>query len=211
MFAYLLIILTFFAGPLTSAAVAYDHPLTTLELIDIALTNSPVTKASWWRAHRAGAAVDSKKSAYYPKLDFQADVKSGKEYTFGQGEDHTYSTAHANLSLSWLLFDFGERSSSVAAAKQALIAANWRSDWTMQQVMARVLENCYATQHAEQTLQASLTSLQEAEKLYIAAKDLNQAGLTPITDVYTSQAAFSQMQMEVANKKSNLDIQRGKL
>src|SRR6185503_20111454 len=43
------------------------------------------------------------------------------------------------------------------------------------------------------------------------SEELNQAGLVPVSDLYTNQAILAQMQMEVADQQSILDIEKGKL
>lgn len=190
---------------------ALDHPLTLAELVDIALENHPSTKQAWWNANRAAASLGSAKSAYYPNITFNANIQNGREFKFVNGPETNYTIISGNLYLNMLLYDFGERKASVNMAKSALLAANWQLDWNIQRVMVRVLENAYATLYAQEVLQASKISLDEAEKVLNAAKELNRTGLTPKTDVYTSQATFYQMRMDYAQQKAALDIQRGKL
>lgn len=188
-----------------------NHPLTMSELVNIALKNNPETKQAWWNAQRAAANVGIANSAYYPKLGLNASAAHGRDFKFINGPDVNYTILRADLVLSYLLFDFGERAANVESAKMGLLAANWQTDFAMQKVIIRVLENAYSTINAQNILDASLISLEEAEKLQGITKELNRVGLNPITDIYTSQATLSQMQMDVAQQKANLDIQRGKL
>jgi outer membrane protein len=197
-------------GPAYSSC-PFDHPLTLAELIDTALENHPATKQAWWNANRAAAAVGSAKSACYPNISFDATLINGREFKFINGPNTSFTNVGANLYLSMLLYDFGERSANIDMAKYALCAANWQLDWDIQRVMVGVLENTYSTLYAQEVLQASRISLNEAEKVLNAAKELNRTGLTPKTDVYTAQAAFYQMKMDFAEQKASLDIQRGRL
>lgn len=204
-YIFLLIALPLAACPET------DHPLTLSELIDIALENNPSTRKAWWYANRAAAAVGSAKSAYYPQLGIEANARHGRDYKFINGPDTTYTIAGADLVLSMMLYDFGERCANVNSAKMALLSANWQTDWTIQRVIVRVLENAYTTIHAQEVFQAALSSCEDAERVLIVARELNRTGLSPVSDVYTSQAAYSQMKMDVTLQKALLDIQRGKL
>lgn len=199
-----------FAGPLT-AVPDLAHPLTLSELIEIALENHPETQKAWWIAQQSAAALGSAESAYYPELGLNATATHGRDFKFINGPDTNYTIVGADLTLSMLLFDFGERKANVEAAKMALLAANWQTDWTLQKVMIRVIENAYSTLHVYETLQAALISLKDAEKMQNAAHELNRTGLTPISDVYTSQATLAQMQMDLAQQKALFDIQKGKL
>ncbi len=86
-----------------------------------------------------------------------------------------------------------------------------KREWKIQKVMIRVLENAYAFFHAREVYQAALISFKEAGVVRDAALELSQAGFTPITDLYTSQANRSEMKMELSRQKALLDIQMGKL
>lgn len=206
-----------FANPLAanpnpcSTDFDFNHPLSIAELIDISLVNHPETRQAWWNAQRAASVTGSARSAYYPQISLNANATQGRDFKFINGPETTYQIIGADVALSFLLYDFGERDAAVNSAINALIAANWQVDLTFQKVMVGVLENTYATIHAVEVLQADLISLEDAHKMLKIAQDLNQAGLSPISDVYTSKAALSQMKMEVSQKRALLDIQKGKL
>lgn len=192
-------------------AASLDHPLTISELVDIAMENNPETRIAWWNAKRAASALGMARSSYYPSLELDSFVKNGREFKFINGPDVNYTIIGTDLVLSLMLYDFGERKASVDAARNALIAANWQSNWTLQKVIVRVLENTYALIHAEELLKAAVLSRKDAEVMLNAASQLNAAGLAPITDVYTSRATLAQMKMEEEQQLGQLDIQKGKL
>jgi outer membrane protein TolC len=205
--------LTFFLllmGPLF-AAPDLQQPLMLGELVDIALQNHPSTRQAWWYANRAAAALGSAESAYYPKIDFDAYVTHGRDFKFINGPDTNFTIIGADLILSLLLFDAGERNANVISAKKALQAARWEMDWNIQKVVIDVLENAYSLLHAEEVVRGAHISLTEAERMLDAALELNQAGLSPISDVYTSRATFAQMKIELARQRSLRDIQKVKL
>ncbi len=189
----------------------FCHPLTLAEVVDIALENHPSTQTSWWNARRAAAVVGVAKSAYYPKFDFVSKATHGKDFQFINGPNKEFTSFDADITLSMLLYDFGQTNASVVSAKRALLAASWHSDWVLQQVMVRAIEEAYATLHSQATLNAALASLEDAGKMLHSARELNRVGLRAVTDVYTSQATFAQLQMEAAQQQANYDIQRGKL
>jgi outer membrane protein TolC len=188
-----------------------EHPLTLSELVEIALSNNPDTKNSWWKVKRATSCVDLAKAAYFPKLDLQLGATHGKEYEFINGPNKTFTQTNADLTLSMILFDFGERSSDVDARKSALKAACWEQDFTIQKVMIDTLELAYKVLHAQETLKAAEITRDDAQKMLHYAEDLEKAGFAPISDVYTSRATFSEVQMELAECKSELDIYKGML
>jgi len=206
-------ILFSFLAPLTPLQAGYisDVPLTLTELVKIALENHPSTKQAWWNANRAAAALGSAKSNYYPDINFNAGAANGRDFKFINGPDTSYTIVGVDLFLSMLLLDFGERKAIVDMAQSSLLAANWQLDWNIQKVMLKTLEHAYSTLLAQEILQAAEISLKEAEKMLNAAKELNRTGLTPVTDVYTTQATYSQSKMDLIQQQASLDIQRGKL
>src|SRR5262249_39484414 len=135
----------------------------------------------------------------------------GRDFKFINGPDTNYTITGIDFYLSLLLWDGGERNANVLMAKMALQAARWEMDWNIQKVIIDVLENGYAMLHAEEVLRGAKISLEEAGRMLNASLELYQAGLNPISDVYISRAAFSQMKIELAQKKSQRDIQQGKL
>lgn len=185
--------------------------MTLSELVSIALDNNPQTRIAWSNAKRAAAAVGIAESVYYPHLGIDAYGAHGRKFKFVNGPDVNYTNIGADLTLAMMLYDFGRTQASVQEAKYALLAANWQTDWTLQRVMVRVLENAYAVLHAQEALRAHEDTLQDADHMLYTSKELNRTGLRAITDVYTSLATFSQAQTEVAQQRALLDIQKGKL
>lgn len=185
--------------------------LTLSELIDKGLENHPKTRQAWWNAKRAAAFVGEAKSGYYPQMALNADAIHGRDFKFINGPDTNYTILRADLALSMLLYDAGERNAEVLSAKMALLAAGWETDFAMQKVIVDILENGYRLAYAEEAYEASLLSLEDAKTMLAASEKLHVSGLNPISDIYTSQSALSLMQIDTIKRKSLLDIQRGRL
>lgn len=190
---------------------ASNDALTLADLLNTALTNNPETRLTWWNVQRAAAAVGNAKSDYYPQLSFNGNISHTRQFKFLNGPDTTATLYCANLILSFLVVDSGERAANVQAFMMALQAAGWESDWSIQKVMAEVFENAYSAIYAQDTLDALQLSLEDARKMLEVAKNLNAAGLSPISDVYSSKAALAQIEIEVAQQKSTLEIHRARL
>src|SRR5439155_16842884 len=74
------------------------------------------------------------------------------------------------LNASWLLFDFGTRSGSVAGAREALLAADWTHNAVIQNVVLQV-ETAYFQYHATKALLAAQqTTVKEAQTNFDAAE-----------------------------------------
>ncbi|MBA3602298.1 MAG: TolC family protein [Parachlamydiaceae bacterium] len=200
-----------YASTLQAATVPPDRPLAIGELLAIALENNPETSLMWWQAQRASAAVGNARSAFYPKFSLDANIAHGRDFRFTNGPDVNYTILTADVVMQFLVADFGERAANVEATLLALGAAGWQTEWTLQKVMAQVFEKSYATLYAQDTLEAYLLSLEDAKKMLDSATKLNQAGLKPISDVYSSKASLAQIQIDVIQHRSELRIQNAKL
>lgn len=186
-------------------------PLSIPQLIDIALQNNPETRTAWWYAQRAAASKGIAESSYYPSLYFDGSVWHGRDYKFPNGDETTYTSTKAAIALTYLLFDFGERSADNEAAKAALIAADWQSNWILQNLVLEVLNNAYAYLNAQEILISRQASLDDANATLEAVEELHRAGLRSITDVYTIRATVSDTQIGIARQQAEVDITQSRL
>ncbi len=181
------------------------------ELIDIALKNNPETEKAWWSAKRSKAVLGLAKSSRYPSLDVQASATHAREVKYPNGPDTTFTSHGAELCLSYLLLDFGERKATIQMAKEALKAAHWASDFSIQRIVYLVAASYYEYLNAEELLKTAKTSLSDAELMKEAAEDLHRAGLRCATDLNTSRAHVAQLHMDLAQRRSAAAIAYGKL
>lgn len=181
------------------------------ELVTIGLENHPSTRQAWWNAKRSAAIVGQSKASYYPSIDFQLFGTHGRDFKFINGPTTDYSIVGGDFFLSVLLADYGERKASLEATKANLIAAKWEVDATIQSVMIKILNSGYALLHAKESAESMTLSFKDSEKILHAAKELAEAGLVPITDVYTAETTFLNAKMELSDSLSKLKIQQAVL
>lgn len=181
------------------------------ELVNIALCNNPNTKQSWATARAAAYNWRSTKSAYYPEINYlEQDVISEVSFpdlsssnnpsqggiTFG---GYTSVAIH-QLTISYLLLDFGGREATVEAARQSLLAANWTNNRAIQTVVLNVLENYYNYLAALSDREAKIKNLEDAQANLDAASLRFDVGLAQIVDVLQAKSNFvdSQRLLQVA-------------
>ncbi len=184
-------------------------PLTAL--IDIALKNNPETQMAWANVHRAQAATGMAKASLYPQVDVQANVAHGREVKYPNGPETVFTNYGADLCLNYLLFDFGERQATVQATREALKAARWSTDFTLQKIVSKVAAHYYEYINAHQILETKKQALADALVILDSAEHLHRAGLRSMTDLTTSKATVAQNQMEIARARAQEKIAYGKL
>jgi outer membrane protein len=123
----------------------------------------------------------------------------------------TQSVLSPSLSLNYLLFDFGGRSGNVGAGRNALLAANYTHNATLQGVVLQI-ETAYFQYIANQALLgAQRTTLAEARANLAAAEERHRVGVATIADVLQARTAASQAELAAQATEGDLQTSRGAL
>lgn len=189
--------------PFTVADLSGTMSLT--RLLDMALYNNPSTRASWNAARASAFAYRTSLSPYYPTIDYFGNInaQTNKGTTFatsGEGiiansttPTQTFSTHLSNeLSVNYLLLDFGGRNATAEFALQTLYASNWQHNFTMQQVMLALLNAYTAYLGNKGLVTAYEQDLKDAQVVLDAAKLMRSAGLATLNDVLLAQSTLEQ-------------------
>jgi len=202
--------------PAQAAAIPPDlaervRQLTITDVVDIALTNNPATRASWSQARAAAFSFGSERGQYFPTVNATA--------TLGRNQTPATTTRSAgrttqygpSISLNYLLLDFGGRSGSIERARQDLFAANLTHNATIQNVVLQA-EVAYFTYMATSALLgAERSAIAEAQANLNAAQQRNRVGLATIADVLQARTALSQEELNLETVQGNLQAARGAL
>ena len=185
--------------------------LTLADAIDLALRNNPATRLSWANARAAAAAYASGRGEYLPTVDGELSVTRLK--TGGtQGRAAVEQTLYGpGLLLSYLLLDFGGRSGAVEGARQALLAANWTHNATIQDLVLQVALAYFDYVATQALLEAQQATLRDAETNLTAAEERQRVGLATIADVLQARTALSQARLALETTRGELQTTRGAL
>jgi outer membrane protein TolC len=181
------------------------------ELVDMALRYHPSTRRVWAATRAAEEAAQEARGSYYPAVGLEAEVSrvDGILPLFPSKIEETY--VQTGASLSYLLFDFGGRTSQVEGARRALQAANWEYDQNLQDVVLGVSRSYYALIGALAGLAASEESLREAETNLASAEARLRAGLGTVTDVLLLRAQRAQRVLARVRWQGEVSTTRGAL
>jgi outer membrane protein TolC len=179
-----------------------------MDIVEVALRNNPETKSAWYAARAATADWLSKKGDYYPQIDASA---SGLHIDSELATVPSGNSFQPALELSWLLFDFGGRDSSIEEKRQALLAADFVHNATIQNVVFLVLQTYFQYANARALVKASEASVKEASTNLEAAQQRHQEGLATIADVLLAKTALSQAQLNLEVVQGLVQTIRGAL
>jgi outer membrane protein len=184
---------------------------TLADVVEIALSNNPLTRASYFRALAARAQVGIDRAPYYPSIDLNATAGRAKQSALGGQFNYSLTTYGPDVSLSYLLFDLGGRAADAESSRLALLAADWTHTAVVQNVILGVQQTFVEYLNARAQLEAARTSLKTAQTALDAANVRKQAGVATIADVLQAQTAMSQAQLAVDRLSGQVLALRGAL
>ena len=185
--------------------------LTMAKAIDTALQNNPQTRVAWLQAQQARSVVGSTQSLYYPELDFGVGYSRSRQATQGGKTIFDSSSFAPSLTLTYLLFDSGNRAAQVEEARQALIAADFAHNEQIQTTILDTEQAFFGFMEAKALVDAQNATLKNRQASLDAAQERHRAGVATINDVLQSQTALSQAQLTYESLEQNLRVFQGTL
>ena len=176
----------------------YDLPA----LLDLALRENPDTRFAWESARQAAASFGAARAPYYPLVSANsANGYTRTLYPLPKGELAQYKVWQAQplVQMTYTLLDFGRRSASAEAARQALAAANFSFDRKMQDVVFAVQRSYYALCAAKAAVTASRHNLELAQSDFEAVRQRLNLGLATEPALLLTRERVAQSQYDVAN------------
>jgi outer membrane protein len=200
------------------------------DLIDLAQQLNPATRAAWQSAKQALALVGVSKSAYYPFLSLAAAAGYTRLFvpfpklevnqaalkkvlatggpvqtavTLTDGNPLHFDILYqSELTMKWLLFDFGQRDATVSAAREGLLMANVAFNATHQRLVLEVSQAFYAYNLARESVKVAESSSQTADTVHSAVEARVNSGLA-------TQPELLQAEQQLAQANFDLEKERG--
>ncbi len=194
--------------------------LTLPDVVDIAMSNNPLTRESYHQARAAGATIGAAYGAYLPQATVSGFVErqgtilaSGASGTSSgvvvQGSAfHTFEEGSG--SVSWLLFSFGEMP-SFNYAKQAAFAASFNFNAAVQLSILTVEQAYFSYNAAKAIVQGDSQSVREDSANLAAAQARKQVGVATNSDVLQAQTTLSQAILTLETDLATVQTTRGSL
>lgn len=116
-----------------------------------------------------------------------------------------------DLSVSYIMLDFGGRQASVEAARQALFSANWTHNRNLQTVILTILQAYYNYIAAQATVEAQKANLKNVTQNLESAKTMYEAGVARLVDYLLARSAFVNGELLLEQAYNNLNTTMGQL
>jgi outer membrane protein len=175
------------------------HSYSLAELIDIAEFNNPRTHIVWERARQAAERLGIAKSSYFPVLSGlaafgdQRIIEPFPKPLAPRGYTMVEVPAVVpEITLDYVLFDFGKREAKVDAVTAEKIAAGANFIRANQEVAFRVATAYYKLLTAQERLTAAEDTLKTAQTTQDAAEAQLNNGRSTLPDVLNARAETAQ-------------------
>jgi outer membrane protein len=184
-------------------------------VIERAMCESPKTRSTWASINQAVANVDLSKAAFWPSV--QGDVRYLYQHNRTQTESADLESNYAKgvneetLTLSWVLYDFGARVSSLDNGRALLAAAEANQNATLQEVFRHAAQDYFNAQAAQATVISKRTIEQGAQQNLDAARTRVTRGVAPVTDELQAKTAAAQATFERVKAEGGLRAALGAL
>ena len=189
--------------------ISKASPFTLAEIIDIALTSNPDTKASWANAREEAAVFGQSLQNYFVLASISGQYQMEKDRQF-ESNTMQQDTEFINrdmggiLELSYILLDFGQTKYSSQAALETLFSADWSHNSVIQQTMKSVIDNFYNFLLEKQLLKAKEMDLVNAQVTLDSTKEKFKAGLADISDVVQATTSLLGQKLDLVDQEQSL-------
>jgi outer membrane protein TolC len=185
--------------------------LTLEDVVALALEGSPDSREAWANARARAAAYGAARGDWFPEIRGDFDATRLKT-SATQGRSAVQQTIYEpSVSFTWLLMDIGGRSGNIRSNREALIAANWTHNATLQDVVLRAAGAYFDYAAARALLTAQQTTLTEAEANLAAAEERRRVGVATIADVLQARTAVGQARLDLQAVEGDVQTTRGAL
>jgi outer membrane protein len=176
------------------------------ELLDIALSNNPKTRAAWFRAGSAAATIGEAEAAYYPKLVARLDAGIDKWYTPAANAPDNFRRKQvtALLAVEYLLLDFGRRSADVRKTVAMFEAAGLLYRRDVQEVTFRVQLEFFRHEAANGRRRSALSLLESAGVALQTIQKEVDAGLASPPELLAAKKRLMEAEFAVAESRSEV-------
>ena len=183
------------------------------ELIDLAETHHPATRASWERARAQAAALGVTRSELFPTLAAAALSNTTRQEVLFSNRFYgqVIQDFQVSLDFSYTVFDFGARAGRIDAARAKVLAANFAFNDSHRDVIYRVQQAYYRLLNSMGQEDAARASLSNAQAVQQAAEDRLAQGLATLPDVLEAQSASAQAEYDLQAVIGAEKIARGDL
>ncbi|MBM3196433.1 MAG: TolC family protein [Chlamydiae bacterium] len=176
-----------------------------LDLFQLGLSNSPLTKKTFYDAQSAASNYGIARSALYPdiKINFQY-LRQLQGFQLNNTLFKFYTTTYGpEVILNYALIDL-TRQPNIESNYFLLLTQNLTHNVEIQKVLKNVADSYYVYLYQKNLLIAYQSDLVDAQATYTAAIERLQLGISDLTNVMQAKSVFLQKKINVVSQEAIL-------
>jgi outer membrane protein TolC len=186
-------------------------PRSLADLVDLALSRDPATRAAWHDARAAAAQAGGLRSLYLPTLDASATLTRQRTLAAPGRPSVDQGTYGVGAEVTWLLLDLGLRRALLDEADRLLAAARLGEHAAVADLVLRVQQTYFELLAARALVEAEAAAVKQAEASLATAEGRQRAGLATVADVLQARTALSQVRLAQQQAEGQALVARGAL
>lgn len=204
------------APPPPPASAAADAPLSLPEAVSMALATDPRTRQTWAELRARQARLGVARSAYLPNVTAAGSIaRVGQRVSYDDSPEYDSSlysrSTDIALNLTWVLYDFGQRSASVARDTALVDAAvSWRNA-SLQTVFLDTVKAYYEAQGRHRAWRSAREAERIARESFDAAAARLAAGIGARADRLQAETTWSRTRLATLQAESAARLALGDL
>jgi len=199
-------------GPIPEIPDDLKGPLSLAELTDLALMLNPRTRQAWLQARAEAATLGVENADGFPQITGLYSHRIGRLISGTTGGAVPVQTFYGpSVSLSYVLYDFGQRDADIETANYRLLAANLAQNRALQEVANQVEQAYYRVLAFDYLVRASRESLKNFETALDAAQRRRSSGLATAGDEFRAETQVGQSRLSLTRNEGELSKARGQL
>lgn len=183
-------------GPPTPVPVVGHGNWTLPALTNWALEHNPQTEQAWATLRASADALGIAKGLWLPTASLQIQGQYSNTNLTGNILPIGTESIYTNLTLSEILYDFGQRQATIAQSEAAEWVAQYQAGAAIQQIVQSVAQSYYTLAYAQADVAELGETVADAEFLVDTTRRLYQAHLRPITDMYQAQTQLARVKQQ---------------
>lgn len=195
----------------TLAPVPFLQPTSLAALTAFALAHNPATRVAFANLQAAAAGLGVAESAYLPTLTLQSNAARSEANTTAGFSIPILNSDSTNLSLSYVLLDFGARAAQRDQALAEIYLNGFDNNSALQSVALSVTQNYYQLLGEQALVRAYHQTVTEDAASLDAARIKQHSGLATISDVLQAQAALAQARANLIAAEAQVRADTGAL
>lgn len=190
--------------------IKQDQELQLSDLINISLCNNQKIKEGWYNFVRNQENLGIGYSSYLPNIKASTgfnyiDFKTNNFGPFFPSHG-TGNSLMTSISLDYLIYDFGARSSKIEMLKNNLIAAGYQYNSLIQDTIFNVIQRYYNYLSIKELLDSKKKNEELSRISYEYSKTRRINGISKKLDELQSNASYSNAKYERINTEKSLEI-----